>query len=129
MVSVVILFANFGPDCLLPSLFVLLQDNMEQRMSAQGDKSHSNTADDDRSMQGEEDDAGKAKGKTASSRQNEKLYNAEGILNTKMKRAEKKRRKKANKSSASVDAMDGDYDFRVDFFNKGSSMDVSDESD
>ncbi|KAF3435999.1 hypothetical protein FNV43_RR23091 [Rhamnella rubrinervis] len=107
----------------------MLEDNVEQRMSTQGDKSPSNMADDDQSMQGEEDDAGKAKGKTASSRQNEKLYNAEGILNTKMKRAEKKRRKKASKSSTSADAMDGDYDFRVDFFNKGSSMDVIDESD
>lgn len=84
--------------------------------------------DDDQSMLGEENDGGKAKGKTPNSRQNEKLYDAEGILNTKMKRAEKKRRKKASKSS-SVDAMDDDYDFKVDFVKKGSAMDVSDESE
>ena len=69
--------------------------------------------------QEEDDDEGKTKGQDATSRQNEKLYSAEGILNTKMRRAEKKRRKKANnisKSSMSTDAMeDDDYDFKVDF--------------
>ncbi|XP_015892243.3 guanine nucleotide-binding protein-like NSN1 [Ziziphus jujuba] len=111
----------------------MLEDNKtEQGTSTQGDKSLSNVdddhIDDDQSMLGEENDGGKAKGKTANSRQNEKLYDAEGILNTKMKRAEKKRRKKASKSS-SVDAMDDDYDFKVDFVKKGSAMDVSDESE
>lgn len=85
---------------------------------------------DDQSLEPEEDDdAGKAKGKTktATSRQNEKLYAAEGMLNTKLKRAEKKRRKKTNKSNP-VDAMDDDYDFKVDYIKKGSAMDVGDES-
>ena len=65
---------------------------------------------DDVSMACEEDEEGRNKGKTATSRQNEKLYAVEGMLNTKMKKAEKKRRKKAEKSIPE-DAMDvGDED-------------------
>lgn len=78
---------------------------------------------DDEPMESEDDNANKTKAKTEISRQNEKLYSAEGILNTKMKRAEKKRRKKA----AKVDTMDGDYDFKVDY-KKGSAMNVEDRS-
>lgn len=73
----------------------------------------------------EEDGAGKIKGKTAGSRQNEKLYEAEGILNPKIKRAEKKKRKKANKTTAMED---DDYDFKVDY-TKGSAMDDSGSGD
>ena len=74
-------------------------------------------------MEPEDDIANKSKAKTEIGRQNEKLYAAEGILNTKMKRAEKKRRKKA----AKVDTMDDDYDFKVDYKN-GSAMNVEDRS-
>ncbi|EXC24184.1 Guanine nucleotide-binding protein-like 3-like protein [Morus notabilis] len=111
----------------------MVEDDGEQRMSTQGEgTSHmadDNDSDgDDQLLEPEEDDdAGKAKGKTATSRQNEKLYAAEGMLNTKLKRAEKKRRKKTNKSNP-VDALDDDYDFKVDYIKKGSAMDVSDES-
>lgn len=80
---------------------------------------------DDESMACEEDEAGKKKGKTATSRQNEKLYADESILNTKMKKAEKKRRKKAEKP-ASETAMDDDYDFKVDYVKKGFAMDADD---
>ncbi|KAM7501563.1 hypothetical protein LguiB_000467 [Lonicera macranthoides] len=67
---------------------------------------------DDESM-AQEDAAGEAKLKTASSRQNEKLYGVEGVLNTKLRRAEKKRRKKARKlSSAAME--DDDFDSKVD---------------
>ncbi|KAI3787139.1 hypothetical protein L1987_41378 [Smallanthus sonchifolius] len=58
--------------------------------------------------------------KNSSSRQNEKLYAVEGVLNTKLRKAEKKRRKKANKLAP----MDGDYDLRVDNTNNDSAMDV-----
>ena len=44
----------------------------------------------------------------------------------KMKKAEKKRRKKAEKSIPE-DAMDDDYDFKLDYFKKGSAMDVGDK--
>ncbi|KAK9280855.1 hypothetical protein L1049_003745 [Liquidambar formosana] len=83
---------------------------------------------DDQPMGCEEDGDGKTKAKTASCKQNEKLYEAEGILNTKLKKAEKKRRKKANKST-SVDSMDDDYDFKVDYTKRGSAMDVGDGSE
>lgn len=45
----------------------------------------------------------KAGTKSGKSRQNEKLYAAEGILNPKKRRAEKKKRKKANKSASAYD--------------------------
>ncbi|KAJ0565981.1 putative GTP-binding protein, orthogonal bundle domain superfamily [Helianthus annuus] len=63
--------------------------------------------------------------KNSSSRQNEKLYAAEGVLNTKLRKAEKKRRKKANKLAP----MDGDYDLKVDNTRNGSAMDVGGEGD
>ncbi|KAL8208409.1 hypothetical protein R6Q57_007821 [Mikania cordata] len=58
--------------------------------------------------------------KNSSSRQNEKLYAAEGVLNTKLRKAEKKRRKKANKLAS----MEADYDMKVDNTKDGSAMDV-----
>ena len=110
--------------------FMMVQDDGQQRKSTQGEVSphmaDDNDDEDDQSMQSEEDDAGKAKGKTITSRQNERLYTAEGILNPKMKKAEKKRRKKANKLTQ-VDAVNDDYDFKVDYVKRGSAMDVSDE--
>lgn len=99
---------------------------METKTSARGDENPDHASDgEDQPMSSEEEDANKNNAKTATSRQNEKLYAVEGMLNTKMKRAEKKRKKKA----AKVDAMDDDYDFKVDYIKKkGSTMDVEDES-
>lgn len=92
--------------------------------------------DEDESMECGKEDVSKEKVKSASSKQNEKLYTAEGILNPKLRRAEKKKKKKANKASSS-DPMDGDYDFKVDYFKKdtmdadgsdgGDDNDVDDE--
>jgi nuclear GTP-binding protein len=56
-----------------------------------------------------EEDGAEKKVKTATSKQNEKLYAVEGMLNTKLKRAEKKKRKKADKLN-SEDAMDESKD-------------------
>ncbi|GAB2242124.1 hypothetical protein Droror1_Dr00018899 [Drosera rotundifolia] len=72
-----------------------------------------------------EEEKGKTNGKSATARQNEKLYEAEGILNSKVKRAEKKRRKKATKLASSAMESD-DYDFMVDF-RLGSAMIVDDD--
>lgn len=104
------------------------QNDDEPRPSTQGDEDAKGIADDgaDVTMASEEDGAEK-KVKTATSKQNEKLYAVEGMLNTKLKRAEKKKRKKADKLN-SEDAMDDDYDFKVDYAKKGSSMDVGDGS-
>ncbi|KAL0857961.1 hypothetical protein Bca101_063115 [Brassica carinata] len=79
--------------------------------------------DDDEPMGGEEEEeTGKSKSET--SRQNKKLYAAESILNTKMQKAEKNKRKKVKKASGGEDPMDGDYDFKVDYSkNKGTDMD------
>ncbi|XP_021273937.1 guanine nucleotide-binding protein-like NSN1 [Herrania umbratica] len=97
----------------------MLEDNAQPLPSTQGDESRKDISDEgnDEPMASEEDDAEKAKSKSATSRQNEKLYAAEGILNTKMKRAENKRRKKAKNKLNSVDGAmdDDDYDFGVDY--------------
>ncbi|CAI9107458.1 OLC1v1006811C2 [Oldenlandia corymbosa var. corymbosa] len=89
-----------------------------------------NKDDEDQSMDSE-DDTGPSKAKTANSRQNEKLYAEEGMLNTKLKKAEKKRRKKENKSTPMEDDTkdDDDYDFKVDYVNKGSAMDTGEEAE
>lgn len=70
-----------------------------------------------------DDDVSKDKVKSAASKQNEKLYTADGIFNPKLRRAEKKKKKKANKAGSS-EPMDGDYDFKVDYFQKEDTMDA-----
>lgn len=66
---------------------------------------------------GEDETTGNAKGKSATSKQNEKLYDAQGILKTKLMKAEKKKRKKSSKKNGMEDEDQGsdDYDFKVDF--------------
>lgn len=86
--------------------------------------------DEDEAMESDKENTAKPKVKSVSSKQNEKLYEVEGMLNTKKKRAEKKRRKKAGKQAASEDAMDDDnddYDFKVDFKKGGSAMNEEDD--
>lgn len=109
----------------LYTLYYFTIQNENAQSSTQDDEILENKMNnsEDESMEQEEDGngegEGKGKGQDATSRQNEKLYSAEGILNTKMRRAEKKQRKKVNKSSVSTDAMeDDDYDFKVDFKKK-----------
>uniref|UniRef100_A0A1D1Y690 Guanine nucleotide-binding protein-like 3 n=1 Tax=Anthurium amnicola TaxID=1678845 RepID=A0A1D1Y690_9ARAE len=69
----------------------------------------------DESMACDEKDPGEKKTITIS-RQNDKLYTAEGILDPRIRRVEKKRRK-AHKLSL-MSEMDADYDFKVDYFGK-----------
>lgn len=104
----------------------MLEDNLPQP-SAENVNATENlvSENEDEPMDSGEGDGGQAKGKSASSRQNEKLYGEEGMLNTKQKKAEKKRRKKDKPSTASD--MDGDYDFKVDYVKKDSAMDDADE--
>lgn len=104
---------------------MILQDETQIKPAEQGE-GPGNLAEVDESM--EEDDVGKNKGNSEAGMQNEKLYAADGMLNTKMRRAEKKKRKKAKKAGASSDPVDGDYDFKVDYFQKGASMDDAEES-
>ncbi|KAJ4886044.1 Guanine nucleotide-binding protein-like NSN1 [Raphanus sativus] len=83
-------------------------------------------SDDDESMGGEEEEeTGKSKSETI--RQNRKLYAADSMLNTKMQKAEKDKRKKAKKASGGEDSTDGDYDFKVDYAkHKGADMEEGD---
>nr|GMD75998.1 guanine nucleotide-binding protein-like NSN1 [Ipomoea batatas] len=78
---------------------------------------------DDEAMGLGEEDAGTTGTKSASSKQNERLYTEEGMLNTKLVKAEKRRRKKDKESSMMED--DDDYDFKVDYAKSSSAMDVS----
>ncbi|KAJ7950397.1 guanine nucleotide-binding protein-like NSN1 [Quillaja saponaria] len=98
----------------------MLQDDAQPKPSTEGREDPEDKGVDE-SMEYEESDLNKNKGKSGTSRQNMKLYEAEGILNPKMKKAEK-RSKKANRSRA--DATDGDYDFKVDYTKKGTAMDA-----
>lgn len=81
----------------------------------------------DEPMSCEEKIPAECKTKSASSSQNEKLYTAEGILDPRKRRAEKKRRK-ANKHENSNE-MDTDYDFKVDYRMKDRPSDMIDEGE
>ncbi|WMV46993.1 hypothetical protein MTR67_040378 [Solanum verrucosum] len=104
----------------------MLEDYLQQPL-AENDNATENLVSEngDEPMDSGEGDGAQMRGKSASSRQNEKLYGEEGMLNTKQKKAEKKRRKKDKPSTASD--MDGDYDFKVDYIKKDSAMDDADE--
>ena len=78
----------------------------------QSDRSDNDAAD----MDTLETIATKVKG-TAST-QNEKLYNVEGILNPRLAKAQKKRRKKALKNVEKDENSGSDYDFEVDYTEK-----------
>ncbi|GMJ00675.1 nucleostemin-like 1 [Hibiscus trionum] len=100
----------------------ILEDNAQPLPTTEGNEKQEEIFDDggnDDEAMASEEDAEKAKSKSAASRQNEKLYAVEGMLNTKMKRAEtKKRRKAKNKLTSGDDVMDDDnddYDFGVDY--------------
>lgn len=107
-----------------------MQEDAEPPSQAQEDIPDEETVGgaEDELMEAGGDDATPAKGKTASSRQNERLYSEEGMLNTKLRKAEKKRRKKETKSAIMEDGMNADYDFKVDYAQKKSAMDISDEA-
>ncbi|CAL4927411.1 unnamed protein product [Urochloa decumbens] len=62
---------------------------------------------------------------TSASTQHDKLYTAEGILDPRKRKAEKKRRK-GNKFSALSD-MDADYDFKVDYQMQDAAADGEDD--
>lgn len=105
-------------------IFTIIND-MQEKESLQGDD------DDNEAMEsGEEDrtETASVKEKSATDKQNEKLYAEEGILNTKLRKAEKKkRRKKENQMSTTMEHDgDEDYDFKVDYV-KGSAMETGDE--
>ncbi|XP_050206468.2 guanine nucleotide-binding protein-like NSN1 [Mercurialis annua] len=111
------------PSCPISFNESMIQGDEETQPSSKGNE---NTEDmnhdgeyqpiEDEPIGSEENNTNKAKGENPTCRQNEKLYDAEGMLNTKMKR-----RKKEDK----VDGMGDDYNFQVDCFMKnGSDMDV-----
>ncbi|KAK9726485.1 hypothetical protein RND81_05G218500 [Saponaria officinalis] len=117
------------PNCPMTFDEQMLEDDAQETMP-NGSGNDTDDSGDDESMEAEEEETTNNKANSSAKKQNEQLYNAEGILNTKLKRAENKRRKKASKESASGDAMDddGDYDFKVDYKQGGSAMN-EDEND
>ncbi|KAL8129293.1 hypothetical protein V2J09_018448 [Rumex salicifolius] len=124
---------DFQPVEVPPNPPVLFDETMLQggaKKAAQNDEAVNDDGEDE-AMESKDEETVTANAKSAASKQNEKLYDAEGMLNTKMKRAQKKKIKKAKKVAASSDAMEDDadsdsYDFKVDYRQR-SSMTVDDE--
>lgn len=98
-----------------------MQEDEEPEPSTRGKNTTDGEIDSskDEPMVQADDAAGEKAAKSVSSRQNEKLYAAEGVLNTKLKRAVKKKRKVSKKT----DSMEDDYNFKVDYIKDGSAMD------
>ncbi|RZC48484.1 hypothetical protein C5167_016910 [Papaver somniferum] len=115
------------PSCPLNFDQKMLEDDEKPEPSKQGKEL---AGDGDVEMASQEKDMNTTRAKSINSKQNEKLYTAEGMLNPKLKKAEKKKKKKASKL-ASAGSMDEDYDFKVDFAKKDVDMeeDEDDESE
>ncbi|KAI3932799.1 hypothetical protein MKX01_031781 [Papaver californicum] len=111
------------PSCPLNFDQKMLEDDEKPDLSKQGKEL---AADGDVEMAIQENTT---RGKSINSKQNEKLYTAEGMLNPKLNKAEKK--KKSASKLASSSSMDEDYDFKVDFAKKAVDMeeDEDDESE
>lgn len=99
-----------------------------QPVPARKGTAHSKNTGSDNNEPMDEDDVGEKKAHTAGDQKNTELNDAEGVLDTKVRKADK-RAKKAKKSSSTED-MEGDYDFKVDYFKKDTvNDDASDEED
>ncbi|KAL0383710.1 UNVERIFIED_CONTAM: Guanine nucleotide-binding protein-like NSN1 [Sesamum calycinum] len=85
---------------------------------------------DDQPMESNEDVALEEEKFSSSTRkQNEKLYAEEGMLNTKLRKAAKKRQRKENQPAAMEHDSNDDYDFKVDYVKRDSAMDTGDDED
>ncbi|XP_073316798.1 guanine nucleotide-binding protein-like NSN1 isoform X1 [Primulina huaijiensis] len=83
----------------------------------------------DESMESNEKGDIPEKDKYANRKQNKKLYSEEGMLNTKLKKAEKKRLKKDSRPSTMEHGLDDDddYDFGVDYMRTETASDVAND--
>ncbi|KAL3850054.1 hypothetical protein ACJIZ3_011936 [Penstemon smallii] len=97
---------------------MMVEGNGEPQAPTQG------VVDDDQPMEAAEEDSVPGEDKFTNRVQNKKLYKEEGMLNTKLRKSDKKRRKKENKESA---AMEHDYDFKVEDATTDAAMDVGNE--
>ncbi|XP_031502375.1 guanine nucleotide-binding protein-like NSN1 isoform X2 [Nymphaea colorata] len=96
----------------------------EQMLESEDDEESDEAMEDTRIAEAADSAAGETT--RSNSGQNDKLYSAEGILDPRKTKAEKKRRKKAEKSVP----MDGDYDFMVDYkIGKPARFDALSEQD
>ncbi|KAL1826131.1 hypothetical protein ACET3Z_012909 [Daucus carota] len=107
----------------------LFEDELQpQPVPARKGTAHGKNTDSDNNEPMDEDDVGEKKADTAGDQKNTELNDAEGVLDTKVREADR-RAKKAKKSSSTED-MEGDYDFKVDYFKKDTvNDDASDEED
>ncbi|KAK4785003.1 hypothetical protein SAY86_001692 [Trapa natans] len=113
---------DFNPVEISPSCPINFDENMLENAEHEGLIQEDGNPE---AMAGGDEDMNECRGQTITySQQNEKLYTAEGILNPKIKRAEKKRRKKAKSAG---EAMDEDYDFKVDYMKSMGSDSEDDE--
>ena len=86
----------------------------DNRETDSEDNHEDDVGDDDMGVQEDARNEEEKKVKRVGRGQNAKLYTAEGILDPRVRRAEKKKSKKARKVVPAD--MEADYDFKVDFF-------------
>lgn len=101
---------------------MMLQDDAQPQVVIEG-------KDNDQLMEHNEESAAASDDEKTghdSRKQNKKLYAEKGMLNTKLRKANKKRQKKENRAAMEHD-LNEDYNFKVDYVRKESNMDVSDE--
>ncbi|KAK1353229.1 guanine nucleotide-binding protein-like NSN1 [Heracleum sosnowskyi] len=116
---------DFQPTEMLASGTVTFDEKMAEDAMQSNNVVDQNNVNDDECM-AEEDGADVKVAKTASGRQNEKLYATTDVLNTKIRKAEKKRRKKAKKLSAMEAKMESDD---IEDFVEDAAMNDVDEED
>ncbi|KAI3782901.1 hypothetical protein L2E82_12959 [Cichorium intybus] len=115
---------DFNSVTITPNNPVAFDDTMLENDKQSGieNRVEENTNGEDEAM-AEDNDSVEPVIKSSSSRQNEKLYAVEGVLNTKLRKAEKKRRKKANKLAL----MDGDESMNDVKNESGMNVDEGDD--
>ncbi|KAI3514540.1 hypothetical protein L1887_13036 [Cichorium endivia] len=115
---------DFNSVTITPNNPVAFDDTMLENDKQSGieNRVEENITGEDEAM-AEDNDSVEPVIKSSSSRQNEKLYAVEGVLNTKLRKAEKKRRKKANKLAL----MDGDESMNDVKNESGMNVDEGDD--
>ncbi|KAL1830385.1 hypothetical protein ACET3Z_000036 [Daucus carota] len=114
---------DFQPAEMLASATITSDEKMSEDVM-QGNKVVDQSHDNDDECMAEEDSPDVKMAKTASGRQNVKLYATTDVLNTKLRKAEKRRMKKAKKLSAMEAKMESDD---IDDFAEDAAMNDVDE--
>ncbi|XP_047316067.1 guanine nucleotide-binding protein-like NSN1 [Impatiens glandulifera] len=118
------------PNCPLnfDNQLLMKDDTQPPNKKDDMDDDASENGDDEKMVSGEEDDGESKIRKSVKSKQNEKLYDVEGMFNNKIKKAEKKRRKKERKlMSAMEEDTEGDDVSKQADMKRDNDMDMVEE--